>query len=276
MMRRLAPRVRVTEISRWSLGGVTSRKPRDDSPGLLRSIRATAIAALTSLMPSSLAHSAGPAISPISQPDGSTISVVGMPKALPASFELLKHLGALVGIIGQVGDAGVFQEGERLFRIAGIDIDRHHLEFVAAELGLQLVERRHFLAAGHAPGGPEVQKHGAAAPVGELALMPLCILEGRDREPGKARARRPAPRPRRAPKARAGCAAATARRTPRRRSRRIASPAVPSRIPRPAPPKCRFRPHSAASNGAAAARGWWADSADGSVMNGKTSAADAS
>jgi hypothetical protein len=45
-----------------------------------------AIAALTSFTPSALAHSAGPAIAPISQPERSTISVVGMPKALPASF----------------------------------------------------------------------------------------------------------------------------------------------------------------------------------------------
>ena len=43
-------------------------------------------AALTSLTPSALAHSAGPAISPISQPERSTISVVGMPKTLPASL----------------------------------------------------------------------------------------------------------------------------------------------------------------------------------------------
>jgi hypothetical protein len=45
-----------------------------------------ASAALTSLTPSSLAHSAGPAMVPIAQPDGSTIRVVGMPNALPAVF----------------------------------------------------------------------------------------------------------------------------------------------------------------------------------------------
>ncbi len=58
-------------------------KPRQSGP---------AIAALTSLMPSALDHSAGPAISPISQPARSTISVVGMPKALPASFKSWKTL----------------------------------------------------------------------------------------------------------------------------------------------------------------------------------------
>lgn len=40
-------------------------------------------AALMSLTPSSLAHSAGPASDAISQPFGSTIRVVGMPIALP-------------------------------------------------------------------------------------------------------------------------------------------------------------------------------------------------
>src|SRR5580658_11323664 len=46
----------------------------------------SAIAALTNFTPSSLAHSAGPAMLPISQPERSIRSVVGMPKALPAVF----------------------------------------------------------------------------------------------------------------------------------------------------------------------------------------------
>ena len=46
----------------------------------------SAIAALTNFTPSSLAHSAGPAMLPISQPERSISSVVGMPKALPAVF----------------------------------------------------------------------------------------------------------------------------------------------------------------------------------------------
>ena len=48
----------------------------------------------------------------------------------------------------------------------------HDLEIRAAELGLQGVERRHLLAAGHAPGRPQVQQHGAAAPVGERFCGP--------------------------------------------------------------------------------------------------------
>jgi hypothetical protein len=46
----------------------------------------SATAALTSFTPSSLDHSAGPAMVPISQPERSTRTVVGMPKALPAVF----------------------------------------------------------------------------------------------------------------------------------------------------------------------------------------------
>src|SRR5690606_24775358 len=40
---------------------------------------------------------------------------------------------------------------------------RHDLEVRAAALGLQLVERRQLLAAGHAPGGPEIEQHDLAA-----------------------------------------------------------------------------------------------------------------
>src|SRR4029077_1640938 len=46
----------------------------------------SAIAALTNFTPSSLSHSAGPAMLPISQPERSIKSVVGMPKALPAGL----------------------------------------------------------------------------------------------------------------------------------------------------------------------------------------------
>ena len=49
-------------------------------------------AAWISLTASSLAHSAGPAIVPISQPSLSTSRVVGMPKARPISFKSWKVL----------------------------------------------------------------------------------------------------------------------------------------------------------------------------------------
>src|SRR5207302_2221073 len=44
-------------------------------------------AALISATPSSLAHSAGPAMAPISQPRGSTSKVVGSPKPSPMRSE---------------------------------------------------------------------------------------------------------------------------------------------------------------------------------------------
>src|SRR5262245_11393690 len=75
-------------------------------------------------------------------------------------------------------DADVLEPSARLVGISGIDIDRDHLESRSAELSFEGVERRHLFAAGHAPGGPQVEQHGASAPVGEVALRPLGIAEG--------------------------------------------------------------------------------------------------
>ena len=47
-----------------------------------------------------------------------------------------------------------------------------------AELGLQRIERRHLLAARHAPGGPQVQQHGLALEVGERARLAVGVREG--------------------------------------------------------------------------------------------------
>ena len=91
-------------------------------------------------------------------------------------------------------------------------------KFVAAELCLQRVERRHLLAAGHAPGGPEVEQHRAAAPVGERALAARRIVEGEVGQPQRlladgdrghlaARQRRDALRPARPPARRRASAA---------------------------------------------------------------------
>ncbi len=65
-----------------------------------------------------------------------------------------------------------------LLGIAGIDIDRHHLKARAAQFAFQRIERRHFLAAGHAPGGPQVEQHGAAAEGGERQFLAGGVLEG--------------------------------------------------------------------------------------------------
>ena len=71
----LQKRHRLVECRRCRLGLRRTRYP------------APPIAARTSFTPSSLAQRAGPAMAPISQPAGSTRSVVGIPKALPAAFK---------------------------------------------------------------------------------------------------------------------------------------------------------------------------------------------
>src|SRR5438445_526698 len=43
----------------------------------------------------------------------------------------------------------------------------------------QSMERRHFLPARYAPGGPQVEQHRAAAPVRELLLGAGAVLEGK-------------------------------------------------------------------------------------------------
>src|SRR5579863_7630634 len=80
--------------------------------------------------------------------------------------------------MGEVGNADLLEERERLMRIASIDIDSDHLEIGAAKLAFELVESRHFAAAWHAPGGPEVEEHGTAVPIVKLSFMPLGVLEG--------------------------------------------------------------------------------------------------
>ena len=64
----------------------------------------------------------------------------------------------------------------RLFRMAGVDMDGDDFEIGPAEFCLQRVERRHFAAARHAPGGPKIEKDAAAAPFGERQVAVL--LEG--------------------------------------------------------------------------------------------------
>ncbi len=106
-----------------------------------------------------------------------------MPNARPIDFKILKNLGFLVAKIAEPGQIGLFQETPGLFGVAGIDIDRDHLEILAAQLGLQAVQRRHFLAAGHAPGRPQVHQHRAAAPFRELPGLAVGVLESEVRQP---------------------------------------------------------------------------------------------
>ena len=97
-------------------------------------------------------------------------------------LKILKNLGFLIAEITEPGQIGLLQEILRLFGIAGIDVDGDHLEIRAAEPGLQALERGHLLAAGHAPGGPQVHQHRAPAPVGELFGLAVGVLEGEVRQ----------------------------------------------------------------------------------------------
>src|SRR5438034_4986563 len=83
-------------------------------------------------------------------------------------FKFLKNFGFLVTKIAEPGQIDLFPKIFGLFGVPGIDVDGDHLEIRSAEPGLQALERGHLLAAGHAPGGPQVHQHRASAPVGEL------------------------------------------------------------------------------------------------------------
>ena len=74
------------------------------------------------------------------------------------------------------GDLGLVEEFPRARQPRAVDADGHHLEVVRAQLLLQPVERRHLLAAGQAPGRPQVEQHDLAAPVGERALLARRVL----------------------------------------------------------------------------------------------------
>ena len=88
-------------------------------------------------MASSLAHSAGPAMVAISQP-WRVDQHRGRHAQRPAyRFKILKNLGFLVAEIAEPGQIGLLQEVLRLFGVAGVDVDRDHLEIRSAEFGLQ-------------------------------------------------------------------------------------------------------------------------------------------
>src|SRR5215472_1623333 len=93
-------------------------------------------------------------------------------------LQVLKNLGAGVGIIAQPTNADVLEPGARLVGIAGVDIDRDHFERRPAEFSLERIERRHLLATGHAPGGPQIEQHRTPAPIGEAVLAPPRVPEG--------------------------------------------------------------------------------------------------
>src|SRR3990172_495597 len=97
------------------------------------------------------AQSAGPIRRAISLPSRSMRSVVGMPTAFRVENSLPEGSGESGSLRGP----------------ALVDIDRHHGEVLAPELGLERIECRHLLAAGDAPGRPDVEKHNFAAEIGQ-------------------------------------------------------------------------------------------------------------
>src|SRR3984957_18081564 len=100
------------------------------------------------------------------------------PQRQAVAFEVLKHPGLSIAEKAELGEITVLEEFPGLFWIAGVDIDRDDCEFVAAELALQAIQRRHFLAAGHAPGRPQVQENYAPLPVRQLFRLAGAVDEG--------------------------------------------------------------------------------------------------
>ncbi len=237
--------VQVLEAAQENMKALAAPPPASAAISIFRcDYRPSAVS--MNLMASPLAHSAGPASVATSQPFLS-ISKCGRHAEGAAFFlQFLEDAGGRIGIIGERADAGFLQPGLRLLRVAGVDIDRHHLEIGAAELLLQFVERRHLLLAGRAPGRPQVQQHGLVVPVGELALLSGAVAKGEIGKPDRALWRAPAPPPRRGP------AAAGSWPEPRpggrlREPPHCASPR-PSRIPPQAPRRCpQVRPEGSSA-----------------------------
>src|SRR5262249_55230005 len=101
---------------------------------------------------------------------------------LADALELLKHPRAGIGVVGEPGHAGLLQPRLRLVEIAGVDVHRDHLQARSAELLLKPGERRHLLAARHAPRGPQVEQRGPALPAGKRLLGAGRVLEGERRQ----------------------------------------------------------------------------------------------
>ena len=93
-----------------------------------------------------------------------------------------EQLAGGIGVEREMRGAGLLQEGGGLVGSPFVDIDRDHLEILAAELGLERVERRHLLAAGHAPGRPDIEEHDLAAEIGQGFGLAVGVGEGKGRQ----------------------------------------------------------------------------------------------
>ena len=90
----------------------------------------------------------------------------------------MKRASGRVGVVGELLHADFLEPGLRLIAIPGVDIDGDDLKSRSAQPLLQRIERRHFLAAGHAPGGPQIEQQNPSAPVVERQCLAGGILEG--------------------------------------------------------------------------------------------------
>lgn len=83
--------------------------------------------------------------------------------------------GARIIINGEMGD---FDVAEKLFdalKSGLIDAEGDDFHPVAAYFALELFKGRHFMAAGRAPGRPQVQQHKFASEQAEIMLFPVHI-----------------------------------------------------------------------------------------------------
>ncbi|MCY1350068.1 hypothetical protein D9M69_362900 [compost metagenome] len=91
--------------------------------------------------------------------------------------EALDGLHLLIEVDLEVLDADLPVEVPYDLQSALIERERHHLEVVAAQLGLESIQGRHFLTAGDAPGGPQVEQNHLAAEVSQAEWLPFAIDE---------------------------------------------------------------------------------------------------
>ena len=94
--------------------------------------------------------------------------------------QALEEFVAGVGIEREIFGADFIEEfagGDRAVR-ADIEADGDHFEIVPAIFFFQRIEERHFLAAGGAPGGPEIDQELLAGEIGKGHRIAIGILEG--------------------------------------------------------------------------------------------------
>ena len=91
--------------------------------------------------------------------------------------QVLEHRVRRIRIIGERGNADFVKEGLGLFRTAPVEVHRDHREIIAVAGLCQPVQRGHFLAAGGAPGGPEVQQDRLAGELRNADVLAVRSLE---------------------------------------------------------------------------------------------------